>query len=235
VDAAAWIRSRNNAAKRENIMTIPPQNPKIYHITHVDNLVEIILHGNIYSDARRIADGLDCNIIGMSTIKRRRLEEIEVTCHVGTKVGEYVPFYFCPRSIMLYILYMGNHPELTYRDGQTSIVHLQADFHATVEWANRHNVKWAFSDRNAGAYFADFFNNLDNLDKVNWEAVAATDFRDMQVKEGKQAEFLVYDAFPWTLVEKIGVVNAEIRARVQQILRNAGHRPPIAVEPSWYY
>ncbi|RLB90756.1 MAG: DUF4433 domain-containing protein [Deltaproteobacteria bacterium] len=216
-------------------MTTPPQQPKIYHITHVDNLAEIIRHGNIYSDARRIAAGLDCNIIGMSTIKWRRLEEIEVTCHAGTKVGEYVPFYFCPRSIMLYILYMGNHPELTYRGGQRPIVHLQADFHATVEWANRHNVRWAFSDRNAGAYFADFFNNLDNLDKVNWEAVAATDFRDMQVKEGKQAEFLVYDAFPWTLVEKIGVVNAEIRARVQQILRNAGHRPPIAVEPSWYY
>ena len=216
-------------------MTTPPQQPKIYHITHVDNLAEIILHGNIYSDAKRIADSFDCNIIGMATIKRRRLEEIEVTCHTGTKVGEYVPFYFCPRSIMLYILYMGNHPELAYQGGQQSIVHLQADLRATVTWARRHNIRWAFSDRNAGAYIADFFCALDDLNQINWDAVRENNWSDPLIKEGKQAEFLVYESFPWPLVEKIGVVNAEIQDRVQQILRNAGHRPPIAVEPSWYY
>jgi len=40
----------------------------------------------------------------MSTIKARRLYDLEVDCHPGTKVGEYVPFYFCPWSIMLYLL-----------------------------------------------------------------------------------------------------------------------------------
>ncbi len=89
-------------------MTTPPQQPKNYHITHVDNIPEVIRPGYIFSDSKRIADGLDCNIIGMSTIKQRRLEEIEVTCHAGTKVGAYVPFYFCPRSIMLYILTIRN-------------------------------------------------------------------------------------------------------------------------------
>ncbi len=56
---------------------------------------------------------------------------MEVKCHPGTKVGEYVPFYFCPRSVMLYILYMGNHPELGYRGGQAPIVHLSASRYAT--------------------------------------------------------------------------------------------------------
>jgi len=50
-----------------------------------------------------------------------------VKCHPGTKVGQYVPFYFCPRSIMLYILHRGNHPDLDYREGQGPILHLQAD------------------------------------------------------------------------------------------------------------
>ncbi len=39
----------------------------------------------------------------MSEIKRRRVEELEVDCHPGTKVGDYVPFYFCPRSVMLFV------------------------------------------------------------------------------------------------------------------------------------
>jgi hypothetical protein len=37
-------------------------------------------------------------VVGMSEIKRRRLEALDVDCHPGSKVGEYVPFYFCPRN-----------------------------------------------------------------------------------------------------------------------------------------
>ena len=71
----------------------------------------------------------------MSVIKARRLFELEVDCHPGTKVGEYVPFYFCPRSIMLYLFYRGNHPDLDYTGGQRPLVHLEADVHEVVEWA----------------------------------------------------------------------------------------------------
>src|ERR1035441_9461886 len=56
-------------------------------------------------DAERIRRAVNCTIVGMSEIKRRRLEELDVHCHPGTKVGEYVPFYFCFRSIMLFLLY----------------------------------------------------------------------------------------------------------------------------------
>lgn len=112
---------------------------------------------------------------------------------------------------------------------------LQADFHATVAWTEQHDLRWAFSDRNAGAYLADFFCTLDDLNQINWIAVRENNWSDPLIKEGKQAEFLVYEAFPWMLVEKVGVVNAEIQARVQQILRHADHRPPVAVKPSWYY
>src|SRR5215510_5718233 len=127
-----------------------PKNIKIYHITHLDNLERIVESDCLYSDAKRIELGLDCNLVGMSTIKRRRLEELEVDCHPGTMVGEYVPFYFCPRSVMLYLLHMGNHPDVTYKGGQQPIVHFQADLNRTIEWADEHGVAWAFSNGNAG-------------------------------------------------------------------------------------
>jgi hypothetical protein len=94
-------------------MTTPPAQPKIYHITHVDNLASIVAAGCIESDGRRVGQGGGQTFIGMTEIKRRRLFDNEVQCHRGTKVGYYVPFYFCPRSIMLYILHMGNHPDIT--------------------------------------------------------------------------------------------------------------------------
>ena len=101
-------------------MTTPPARPKLYHITHVDNLRKIVADGALRSDAAIIARGGSVQAIGMSDIKRRRVEELEVACHPGTKVGEYVPFYFCPRSVMLYVIHCANHPELTYRGGQGS-------------------------------------------------------------------------------------------------------------------
>lgn len=211
-----------------------PRHPKIYHITHIDNFEGILSDKVLWSDAKRLELGLDCEIVGMSEIKRRRLEELEVGCHPGTKVGEYVPFYFCPRSIMLYILHMGNHPDISYRGGQSPIVHLQADLMASIQWAEKHKVRWAFSDRNAGAHFAKFYKTIDDLDKIKWAAVESTDFSSMLVKEGKQAEFLVYESFPWELVEKIGVHNNTIQQKVIETLTGK-NKSLVSVEPSWYY
>ena len=50
-------------------MSPVPDQPKIYHITHVDNLVKIVDDGCLWSDARRIEMGLTVNVVGMSRIK----------------------------------------------------------------------------------------------------------------------------------------------------------------------
>jgi hypothetical protein len=212
-----------------------PANPKIYHITHLRNLPQIIEAGKLWSDAKRIELGLECDVVGMSHIKKRRLEEIEVDCHVGTHVGDFVPFYFCPRSIMLFILHKRNHPDLKYTEGQGPIVHLESDFHAVVDWAKEKGRRWAFSDRNAGTFTAEFFNRLDQLNEVNWDVVAASDFRDSVIKEGKQAEFLVYKSFPWHLVERIGVCNSAALQKAQTAIQGADHRPVVTVKTDWYY
>lgn len=171
----------------------------------------------------------------MSHIKRRRLEEIEVDCHPGTHVGDYVPFYFCPRSIMLYILHMGNHPELNYAEGQQPIIHLQADLHSVVKWAEKKGRPWAFSDRNAGARVVEFFSDLARLDELNWPAIATNYWSEPTIKEAKQAEFLVHDSFPWRLVERIGVYDEAVGDQVRQAFAHAVHRPQAAVQRGWYY
>jgi ssDNA thymidine ADP-ribosyltransferase, DarT len=216
-------------------MVLVPSNPKIYHITHIANLPNIAASMGLVSDANRIASGLSCSLVGMSTIKQRRLDEIEVSCHSGTTVGQYVPFYFCPRSIMLYILHMGNHPDVSYKGGQQPIVHLQADFNTVVHWANSNTVRWAFSNGNAGDRLTEFYNHSSKLSEIDWAAVLSTDFRDARVKKGKQAEFLMFDVFPWTLIEKIGTINSSMAAKVQTALANVGHQPVVAIEPSWYF
>ncbi len=209
--------------------------PEIYHITHMDNLASIIEDGGLWSDAERIERGLVHQNVGLTEIKQSRLAERVVHCHRGTKVGEYVPFYFCPRSIMLYLLYRGNHPGLTYTGGQRPIVHLVADLDRTTEWADAQGARWAFSNRNAGAAYAEFFSDLADLDQVDWRAVRSTDFRDSVIKEGEQAEFLLYHRFPWELIDRIGVADKKIGRQVQDALNESSHNPDVETRTEWYY
>ena len=212
-------------------MPIPAQ-PKIYHIAHVDRLPHIITAGYLYSDAHmQMQQGMGTTI-GMSTIKARRLT-LGLSSHPALRVGDCVPFYFCPRSVMLYLFYQNNHPDLTYRGGQDPIVHLEADLYAVTAWADQNQKRWAFTTSNAGAYYFDDYCSIDALDSIDWEAVEARDWRSC--KEGKQAEFLLEQHFPWTLVERIGVKSDAIQQQVNMALRDAAHKPPATVIPNWYY
>jgi hypothetical protein len=216
-------------------MSPPPSRPKLYHITHVGNLPGILAEGGLLPDASMAARGGPEASIGMSSIKRRRIEELEVHCHPGTRVGDYVPFYFCPRSLMLYVIHMANHADLTYRDGQGPILHLEADLHQVVQWADRNGTPWAFSLSNAGAYYTEFRNALAQLDQLDWTAIFATDFRDDEVRQGEQAEFLVHGGFPWRLVERVGVPSMPSYQQVGRALARSEYRPRVEILPAWYY
>ena len=216
-------------------MSRPPDRPKIYHITHGKNLGRILADDCLWSDAELARRGGPDTAVGIPEIKRRRMTERDVTCHHGTKVGEFVPFYFCPRSVMLYLIHRQNHPGLTYRGGQRPILHLEADLHEVVAWAESQSVPWAFTDRNAGSVYFQTFRDPADLGRLNWDHIASADFKDALVKEAKQAEFLVYRSFPWTLIRSIGVIDEGIARRVRQILVGTGHQPDVRVEPGWYY
>lgn len=216
-------------------MTTPPLRPKLYHITHVDNLRVIATDGRLVSDALMIAQGGPVQAIGMSGIKRRRVVELDVDVHPDTKVGDYVPFYFCPRSVMLYVIHCANHPQLTYRGGQEPIVHLEADLHAVIERAERTDTRWAFSLSNAGARYAEFRSRIEELNQLDWTSIAATDFRPAEVKERKQAEFLAFGRVPFDLIERIGVYSSTVQTQAVTAIADTGYRTPIEIRRQWYF
>ena len=147
-------------------MSSPPENPKIHHITHGRNLAGIIAAGCLRSDAEMIARGGSSAAVGMPHIKKRRLEELAVACHPGTRVGQFVPFYFCPRSVMLFMLHKGNNPDLNHQGGQRPVVHPEADFHEVVHWANNQGRRWAFTTGNAGSRFFQSYGDVSHLDQL---------------------------------------------------------------------
>lgn len=193
----------------------------------------VLLYGGLWCDAevvRRVAAG---TTIGMNSIKQRRLIELALSSHPGLHAGDCVPFYFCPRSVMLYLPYQGNHPELGYRGGQGPIIHLEADLNGVVAWTNQEGRRWASTLSNAGSRFFEDRNDLAHLSEIDWNEVQARDWR--QCKKGKQAEFLLEHGFPWNLVEQIGVYSRAIYQRVANAMPTNGHRPPVAIRTDCYY
>jgi hypothetical protein len=162
-----------------------------------------------------------------------------LSSHPGLFVGQCVPFYFCPRSVMLYLIYRANHDELSYRCGQGQIIHLESDLREAVAWAEREGRRWAFTLSNAGAFYFEDRCDLGKLDEINWDAVTATKWSGLfvspRVKEGKQAEFLVEQCFPWDLVERVGVHSLGVAQKVSGILQGARRRTTVEVRPDWYY
>lgn len=210
-----------------------PRQIKIYHIVHVDKLSSILCDGGLLCDAeiqRRAPAG---TTIGMGKIKRRRMEELTLSSHPDLHVGDCVPFYFCPRSVMLYMFYRDNNTEIDYHGGQEPILHLIADMHETMLWAAQNKLRCAFTSSNAGSYYFEDYADEKYLNKIDWNAVCAHDWQNCQEK--KQAEFLIERFFPWELVERIGVYSEAQYRQVSSALAAATHRPPIEVKRDWYY
>lgn len=201
------------------------QQTLIYHITDIDNLESIVGSGGLMSDAALVDDD-EHQVIGYSHIKLRRLEQLTVDCVDDRYVGEFVPFYYCPRSPMLYTINQGSTGRPV--GCQSEIVHLVS----TVEHGMNANSDWAFSDGNAGASHTSFYNDFNELADLNWTSIDATYWSGRQHQ--KQSEFLVADFFPWSSIIKIGCYDQDAVNRVNAVL-GRGTFPQVCVERRWYY
>lgn len=200
--------------------------PDIFHITHVRNLAGIIAAGGLHSDAALASQKITATNIGYTQIKAGRLTKA-VPSYPGTTVGQFVPFYFCPRSVMLYVVNRGN---TGLPPGcQVEIVHLVS----RVSVASRHG-QWAFTTMNAAAAFTtQFYTSLNDLGRVQWNAMPQDNWQ--QCKDERQAEFLVRDFFPWTAVHEIWVHGPLAVQSVKSTLHGAAHQPTVHVRPDCYY
>jgi hypothetical protein len=206
-------------------MALQPVQIPIYHITDVENLPDILNDGGLHSDA--VMAQRNPTMIGYNHIKQRRLTEIRVPCCNSRFVGEFVPFYFCPRSPMLYTINKGN----TGRPPgcQATILHLVSNLDSAIALGRA----WAISDGNAGAFHTSFDATLNALNGLDWPAIRASNWQGKTHE--KSAEFLLEDFFPWTCIQQIGCYNSTVAQQVQTLIQNHSHQPSVDVKTGWYY
>lgn len=203
----------------------------LYHITHIDNLTAIIRAGDLLAH-----NGVDdaYTDIAHQTIQNRR-NNMSVPCAPGGQLHDYVPFYFCSRSPMLYALNKGNIE--TYQGGQESIVYLVT----TLSRVKQSGIPFVFTDGHAIMQFSEFYNDPANLDKIDWELMKAQYWADTDDdpdrKRRRQAEFLLYEKCPWPLIAGIATFDKGMKARVERLFtyEQCTHLPRVKVKRDWYY
>ncbi|MBM3735082.1 MAG: DUF4433 domain-containing protein [Acidobacteria bacterium] len=86
-----------------------------------------------------------------------------------------------------------------------------------------------------------WFESLRDFDKVDWAAVYAATWRDT-LEDGdrqrrKQAEFLVHQFCPWSVIQHVAVLNQAARKRVADVFSRtaAADSRPVVVRRGWYY
>lgn len=213
-------------------------NINFYHITAIDNLLSILQSEGLYSDWENQQRGIQYTTIGFDHIKQRRLNKKipNLPEYNEYTVGHFVPFYFAVRSPMLYVIHKRS-AGLTYNDGDQNIIYLVS----RIENLVNNNISWIFTDHNAAFEYAKFYNRIDDLVFVDWNAVrtrqwARADGMFTDIKSKKQAEVLVYQFFHWSLVDEIVVHNSNVQQRVENILQCfPALVKPVRVERSWYY
>ena len=204
----------------------------IYHITPIDNLESIISEGGLLAYNVMLETGTNYTNIAYENIQDRRAK-IRVPCGAGGVLHDYVPFYFAPRSPMLYTINQGNVPN--YTQGQATVIHLVSD----VEDIYARGLDFVFTDGHAVMGFTDFFDDLNYLGAIDWDVMESRYWfdtnEDNDRKRRRQAEFLVRNFLPGELITEIGVINSTIKAKTENILQNFTHKPSVIVQNNWYY
>jgi ssDNA thymidine ADP-ribosyltransferase, DarT len=195
----------------------------------MDNLASMVAEGQLWCDSQRISRSLTTTSIGHEHIKERRLKR-PVPVSAGECLGDYVPFSFCPRSVMLYVIYAGGVAQ--YKGGQNPIVHLVS----SIDLIEKTGRPWAFTDRHAELEYAQYFESTDDLDKIEWGAMPLQYWADSeQTKEKRQAEFLVHRRCPWSAIRQIGVKTEQTKQKVEDLLQDCDEVPDVILKPAWYY
>ena len=203
--------------------------PLILHFTDVDNLPGIFESGELR--CHRVAPtAVD---VGNQSIKANRSRR-PVGCGPGGMVCDYVPFYYAPRSPMLFSIKCGNVSEVN--PDQDRLAYLVS----STEAIYAAELSCVISDGNAGTMITEFSADpADLATLVDWPLMKAKYWAntpdDGDRVRRRMAEFLVHDAVPLGLIAEIAVRNADVETQVASLARDEGWDVAVRIRSGWYF
>ena len=232
-----------------------PNPTPIFHMLTIENFEKVLESGYLFCRNMLQACKIECDDISYENIQDRR-HSINIPYSFGATLHDYVPFYFAPRSPMLYTLHQQN-----VRPGfnQKNAIYLVT----SAQKVSQAGLEYIFFDAHAVMAVAHCYNTLDDLDKINWRiflenpSMGNLGYNCSNVlplpsyckiwndkydnpdyanrKAQRQAEFNVKNKVDINFFDCIVVYNIEIKEQVEKLLSQYGISIPVCIVKSWYY
>ncbi len=197
-----------------------------FRITHIDNIPHLMKYG---ITSRHSANKNDNYVtIGDSQIIGIRND----TLPNGLILSEYIPFYFGPRSPMLYVIQHGYNN--VRRQNPENIVYCVIRLSDLIE----NDIDCVFCDGHALDAYTEFYDkshlkNIDNL--IKYEDVYAKYWNsdsDLDLKRRKEAELLIKTDLSPKYIRGFVVYNNKAK---EKLLKFGITDKMIVVDPQYYF
>lgn len=207
-----------------------PTKALIWRITHRHNLPWLLANG-LHSGNSSVQSSDWICLGNPELITKRSNRQVPIPPH-GV-LNDYIPFYFTPFSVMLKNINTGwggiqKYDNLDIIFLVSSLPHLQ-----------QQNIPFLFTDSHAYHQYANFYEDVNNLDKIDWTILQQRDFRRDPNDPGKferyQAEALIHRHCPISGLLGIICYTDELQTEIEQLV--AQHNSPLKVHQrrNWYF
>lgn len=198
------------------------RDPLLYHITHLDNLPAIARHGGLWAKAHLPEGSLQADLAHQNIQDRRHAFVVPGTD--GQCLHDFVPFYFCSKSPMLF----------RRREHQEKIVYLVSRPSRCLDLG----LDWMFTDSHAVTVLARYTRNLADLALLDWEAIGSDSWggeSNQEIRRRKQAEWLVHRFVPLQAITGLATMTPESTKKASDCLQGAGFTLACKTVRSWYF
>ncbi len=159
---------------------ITRENAFIFRITHIENVPWLLKNG-IHCRNSSQCDPNFHPIGNPDLIDKRTHRAVPVP--PGGTLSDYVPFYFAHHSPMLYNIKTGYNG--MRKTPMPEIIILVTSLHRVAE----DRLPFVFTDRHALLQTAQFTSSLEDLGLIDWEILAARDFKRDPNDPGKMERY----------------------------------------------
>ncbi len=203
----------------------------IFRITHIDNINHILEHGITHKDSSN--SNPDFKSIGDSSLINRRAT---FELYNGKNLGDYIPFYFGPRSPMQFVIERGHNDVDIVRS--SDILYCISSINKVI----KKQIPFIYCDGHATDRLTSFYNTNDVDDIKNQIDFIATNAKnwadwahpeDLDFKRRKEAEFLIESDLPFESIRGF-VVRREL-VKDKLIADYGLNESQIHVNPEYYY
>jgi hypothetical protein len=207
-----------------------PEKALIWRIVHRDNLPWVLDNG-LHCGNSNVRSPSWVNIGNEELIDKRSRHPVPLP--PGGFLNDYVPFYFTPFSVMMRNIHTGwggvkqrKNDEIVFLVSRMS--HVKAM-----------GLNFLFTDSHAYYQWANFYNDLANLDKIDWPMLQHRDFKrdpdDPAKFERYQAEALIHKYCPIEGLVGIVCYDSLQKHSIELQVKHRNLNLQVHARPDWYF